>query len=200
MGERYEVPGSRFEGRGDAISPSQRSGAWGKIACMAAAGKFERRWIDAQEWALGFMHGLWIGLRQEPWARMRRGPATAAHLATGLAGERAAYFELKRRGLKVVARRWSNARMLGDLDLIGWDGDLLCFVEVKTRTARDLSPAESAVDEEKRVMVRNLARAYLRTMPETGRATIRVRFDVVSVYSMGGASEFEVFQNAFGWQ
>jgi hypothetical protein len=30
--------------------------------------------------------------------------------------------------------------------------------------------------------------------------TARVRFDVVSVYSIGGASEVEVFQNAFGWQ
>jgi len=147
---------------------------------MVAAGKLERLWIDAQEWALGRM-GLW--------ARMRRGPATASHLATGLDGERAAYFELKRRGLKVVARRWTNARVRGDVDLIGWDGDLLCFIEVKTRTARDLSPAESAVDEEKRMMVRNLARAYLRSLPESQRATARVRFDVVSVYSIDGASE-----------
>jgi putative endonuclease len=159
---------------------------------MVAAGKIERRWIDAQEWALGRMVGLW--------ARMRRGPATASHLATGLDGERAAYFELKRRGLRVVARRWINERLRGDVDLIGWDGDLLCFVEVKTRTARDLSPAESAVDEEKRVMVRNLARAYLRTLPETERGMVRVRFDVVSVYSIDGAREFEVFQNSFGWQ
>jgi putative endonuclease len=170
------------------------------IACMVAAGKFERRWIDAQEFALGFMHGLWIGLRQEPWARMRRGPATASHLATGLDGERAAYFELKRRGLRVVARRWTNSRLHGDVDLIGWDGELLCFVEVKTRTERDNSPAESAVDEEKRAMVRNLARAYLRGLHESERVTARVRFDVVSVYSIGGASEVEVFQNAFGWQ
>jgi Holliday junction resolvase-like predicted endonuclease len=56
------------------------------------------------------------------------------------------------------------------------------------------------VDEEKRMMVRNLARAYLRSLPESQRATARVRFDVVSVYSIDGASEFEVFQNAFGWQ
>jgi putative endonuclease len=159
---------------------------------MVAAGKLERLWIDAQEWALGRMYGQW--------ARMRRGPATAAHLATGLDGERAAYYELKRRGLKVVARRWISARLRGDVDLIGWDGDLLCFIEVKTRTERDLSPAESAVDEEKRAMVRGLARAYLRTLPETERGMVQVRFDVVSVYSIDGASEFEVFQNAFGWQ
>jgi putative endonuclease len=131
---------------------------------------------------------------------MGRGPATAPHLVTGLDGERAACFELKRRGYRVVARRWSNTRMRGDVDLIGWDGDWLCFIEVKTRTARDMSPAESAVDEEKRAMVRNLARAYLRTMPEGERKTVRVRFDVVSVYSIDGASEFEVFKDAFGWQ
>jgi putative endonuclease len=159
---------------------------------MAAAGKIERLWIDSLEWAEGWMHGLW--------ARMRRGPAMASHLATGLDGERAAYFELKRRGFKVVARRWTNARLRGDVDLIGWDGDLLCFVEVKTRTERDSSPAESAVDEEKRAMVRNLARAYLRSLHESVRATARVRFDVVSVYLNGGVNKVEVFQNAFGWQ
>ncbi len=162
------------------------------IACMAATGKMARRWIDAQEWALGRMHGLW--------ARMGRGAATAPHLATGLEGERAAYFELKRRGLRVVARRWTSERLRGDVDVIGWDGDLLCFVEVKTRTERDIAPAESAVDEEKRTMVRNLARAYLRSLHESERVTARVRFDVVSVYSIGGASEVEVFRNAFGWQ
>jgi putative endonuclease len=88
----------------------------------------------------------------------------------------------------------------GDVDLIGWDGDCLCFVEVKTRTKRDLSPAESAVDEDKRNMLRGLARAYLRTFPESERRSIPVRFDVVSVYSIGGANEFEVFERAFGWR
>jgi len=162
------------------------------IACMAAAGKIARRWIDAQERLLGRMHGLW--------ARMGRGPAMAPHLATGLDGERAAYFELKRRGYRLVARRWTSARARGDVDLIGWDEDWLCFVEVKTRTERDLTPAESAVDEDKRNMVRNLARAYLRTLDVTERASIPVRFDVVSVYSIRGTKEFEVFHGAFGWQ
>ena len=90
--------------------------------------------------------------------------------------------------------------MRGDVDLIGWDGDRLCFIEVKTRTARDMTPAESAVDEDKREMVRGLARAYLRTFPEAERQTIPVRFDVVSVYALGRVTEFEVFQGAFRWR
>ena len=100
----------------------------------------------------------------------------------------------------MVASRWTNAKVRGDVDLIGWDGDCLCFVEVKTRTERDLSPAESAVDEDKRNTVRGLARAYLRTFPESERRSIPVRFDVVSVYSVGGATEFEIFEGAFGWR
>jgi putative endonuclease len=159
---------------------------------MPELGKFARLWIDAQEWALERLDRL----RE----RTRRAQLTAPHLATGLRGERAALFELRRRGIIVVARRWTSAKMRGDVDLIGWDGDQLCFVEVKTRTARGLRPAEAAVDEDKREMVRSLARAYLRTFPERERNTIPVRFDVVSVYAIGGSKEFEFFEGAFGWR
>jgi putative endonuclease len=155
---------------------------------MAKANKLARLWIDAQEWAL------------ERLDRFGSRSPTAPHLTTGLRGERAALFELRRRGVTVVARRWTNPRMRGDVDLIGWDGDRLCFVEVKTRTARDLMPAESAIDEDKRDMVRGLARAYLRTFPERERHSIPVRFDVVSVYAIRGAKEFEFFEGAFGWR
>jgi putative endonuclease len=147
-------------------------------------------WIGAQEWGLGRMERL----------AARRGPATAPHLAVGLRGERAALFELRRRGYVVVARRWTSAKVRGDADLIAWDGEWLCFIEVKTRTARDLTPAESAVDEDKRRMLRGLARVYLTTFPEPERRTIAVRFDVVSVYSPGGVTEFEIFEGAFGWK
>jgi len=157
---------------------------------MAAAGKLERLWIDVQEWGLSRLDRLA--------ARRRRAPATAPHLATGILGERAALFELRRRGYVVVAQRWTTPRLRGDVDLIAWHSDRLCFIEVKTRTARDLTPAESAVDDDKRRTLRNLARAYLRAFPEQERPTIAVRFDVISVYAVGGATEFDLFSDAFG--
>ena len=158
---------------------------------MALPGKLVSVWIDMEERAMAGMHriGMRTGLS----------PIIAPHLRTGLLGERAAMFELLRRGVVVVARRWTSTRMRGDIDLIGWDGDALCFFEVKTRTAKDMRPAEWAVDETKRRMVRGLARAYLRNFPEKDRRTIPVRFDVISVYMVGGAKEFEFFPNAFGW-
>jgi putative endonuclease len=157
---------------------------------MAAVGKFEKLWIAAQEWCLERMGRL----------QAKCSPPTAPHLVTGLRGETAAMFELRRRGVVVVARRWTSPKMRGDVDLIGWDGDCLCFIEVKTRTARDMSPAEAGVDQIKRRMLRGLARIYLRTFPEPTRRTISVRFDVVSVYLLGSATEFEFFQGAFGWR
>src|SRR5580700_7141099 len=126
---------------------------------MPTAGKFVGLWIGAQEWALRRMERLGV------WRRHAQ--ATAPHLEVGLRGERAAMFELQRRGYIVVAQRWTSTRMRGDVDLIAWDDDRLCFVEVKTRTAHDMSPAESAVDEDKRRMLRSLAKAYLRVFPES---------------------------------
>jgi len=89
--------------------------------------------------------------------------------------------------------------MRGDVDLIAWDGEWLCFVEVKTRTTRGMTPAQSAVDDDKRTMIRRLARLYLRGFPKSERQTIPVRFDVVSVYP-GDEAEFEIFKGAFAWQ
>lgn len=118
------------------------------------------------------------------------------HLATGLAGEDAAFFYLRRKGgYTIVARRWSSGDAPGDVDLIAWHGAMLCFIEVKTRTARDLTPAETAVDNHKRATLRRLARRYVRQLPQRPDA---VRFDVMSVYLVPGAPrEIAHFEGAF---
>lgn len=128
----------------------------------------------------------------------RRRLEIPAHLLTGTAGEDAAYFHLRRKGYTVVARRWSAGNMPGDVDLIAWRGTILCFIEVKTRTARDMTPAEAAVDSHKRHMIRRLARAYIRHLPQQSPPT--ARFDVISVYLVPGQeTAIEHFENAFEW-
>jgi putative endonuclease len=129
-------------------------------------------------------------------AQKRGRDAAPAHLAAGMRGEDAAFFYLMRKGYIVVARRWSAGHVRGDVDLIAWQGDVLCFFEIKTRTTRDLTPAESAVDDHKRTTLRRLARAYLRQL---GRETPPpVRFDVISVYLLAGRKpEMVHFEAAF---
>ncbi len=131
-------------------------------------------------------------------ARSRGGAGVPAHLETGIEGEDTAFFYLRRKGYVIVARRWACGERPGDVDLIAWDGTLLCFFEVKTRTAQDMTPAESAVDRHKRHTLRRLARAYLRHLPGDERP--EVRFDVVSVYLVPGRPREVVhFESAFGW-
>lgn len=130
----------------------------------------------------------------------RRGQAGSlpAHLATGIEGENAAFFYLRRMGYTVVARRWSSGDLPGDIDLIAWAGPMLCFVEVKTRTAHDATPAEVAVDAHKRQVLRRLARQYVRQLPQ--ETAPPVRFDVLSVYLVPGEKkEFVHFEGSFGW-
>jgi len=153
-------------------------------------GWMERKCIDWQERALA---GL-------AWIARKRGRAEAlpAHLVTGIDGERASFFYLRRKGYVVVARRWSSGDVPGDIDLIAWQGPMLCFVEVKTRTAHDASPAEIAVDSHKRHTLRRLARRYVRQLPQNTAPP--VRFDVLSVYLVPGKKkEFQHFEGSFGW-
>jgi putative endonuclease len=148
-------------------------------------------WIDIQAWTMRRMDAVA--------ARRARGRGLPAHLATGERGEQEALFHLRKMGYTVVARRWKSAKLWGDIDLIGWEGEWLCFVEVKTRGGRDVAAAESAVDGEKQDMLRKMARAYLRGFPEKLRAEVPVRFDVVSVYLLPTGVEFELYRGAFGW-
>jgi putative endonuclease len=123
-----------------------------------------------------------------------RPPEQPAHLETGQRGEELAYFYLRRLGYVIVARNFRSRRRPGEIDLVGWDGEILCFIEVKTRTTRDVKPAEAAVDVEKQRDLRGMAREYLRRMA----GNPAYRFDVLSIYLLDGADpDFTLFKNAF---
>lgn len=118
----------------------------------------------------------------------------APHLKTGRRGEEDAYFYLRSLGYVMVARNFRSPRRRGEIDLIGWDQDVLCFVEVKTRTSRQVKPAEAAVNRQKRHDLGFVAQEYLRQLRETPQW----RFDVVSVYYEEQPSQprFELFKNS----
>jgi putative endonuclease len=115
------------------------------------------------------------------------------HLRTGRRGEEDAYFYLRRLGYTMVARNFRSPNRRGEIDLIGWHEDILCFVEVKTRTTHDVKPAEAAVDREKRREILAVGREYLRHLPPS----CPWRLDVISVYYEQGASrpQIELFRN-----
>ena len=122
----------------------------------------------------------------------------APHLTTGRRGERAALFYLRRLGFVITARGWRSPKARGDLDLIAWENEILCFIEVKTRTTRAVASAEAAVDSEKKKMLRKMAHYYMRQLPNRD---IPVRFDILSIYfEPGKSADFTLFRGAFGWE
>ncbi|MGZ4889433.1 MAG: YraN family protein [Candidatus Angelobacter sp.] len=123
-----------------------------------------------------------------------RKDSTPQHLHTGRRGEEAAYFYLREQGYVIIARNYRGPRSRSELDLVGWDGATLCFIEVKTRTTRNIMPAEAAVDAEKQQDLSRLAREFLRKI----KADPPFRFDIVSVYFEPDlAPDIELFRDAF---
>jgi len=131
-------------------------------------------------------------------ARLAPQQKKADHLVTGQHGEEEAYFYLRECGFVIVGRNFRSPRRRGEIDLIGWEGDVLCFIEVKTRTSRAVMPAEAAVDEAKQRELVAVAREYLR--PLAGKPA--ARFDILSIYlDRGGCSpQITLFRNAFSMQ
>jgi putative endonuclease len=95
-------------------------------------------------------------------------------------GERRAADWLRReRHFAIVARNWRNPRdRREEIDLVCRDGEVLVFIEVKTRAAAALVPGVYAVDTRKKRVVERAARAYLARLRERPRT---FRFDVVEV-------------------
>ena len=104
-------------------------------------------------------------------------PSRDPRQALGRLGEASAEALLERAGLKVVARRFR--RRSGEIDLVAERGDLIVFVEVKTRRGTGFgTPAEAVT----RVKQERMARVALAYLQRTGGLERRTRFDVVEVH------------------
>ena len=110
----------------------------------------------------------------------------AAHLELGRRGEELALDFLKKQGYRIVSmnslirlgRSLMGHPLTGEIDIIAYEGPLLCFIEVKTRRSDDFAPPEQAVDRRKQRRLSRAARRYRQLLCLTGES---YRFDVVAV-------------------
>jgi putative endonuclease len=117
--------------------------------------------------------------------------------ATGIRGETFAYWYLRRHGYTLVARNYTVPGIKGEIDLIGYDGRALAFVEVKTRsTALQQSTPEDAVNADKRRNLARMARQFLRSRRIDSASC---RFDVLAIESQAGKKPIvRLHKSAFG--
>jgi putative endonuclease len=142
---------------------------------------------------------MWAHLKR--WWASWRGPRDARQ-ARGAAGERVAEKFLRAKpGWRIVARNWRSPRDRRDeLDLVCRDGEVLVFVEVKTRAAGALVGGYHAVDARKKRALRRAADGYWRGLRDARPNTLR--FDIVEVEwaaEPGAAPLVRHFENVPLW-
>ena len=109
------------------------------------------------------------------------------------AEDRAAAFLRRERGFRIIARNWRNpCDRREEIDLVGRDGEVVVFVEVKARAAGARVPGYYAVDSQKKRVLRRVCRAYLRGLRRRPRI---FRLDVVEIELNAGEPVIRHFQN-----
>jgi putative endonuclease len=118
---------------------------------------------------------------------------TAPHLMLGRLGERIACRFLMKQGFDILARRFQARR--GEIDLVAFEGPILAFIEIKTRTSRDFGEPWEFVGWEKQQSLQLAANEFIVRF-DLGQYTYR--FDVVSVIAPGQKNqEIALYRNAF---
>ena len=126
--------------------------------------------------------------------RFSRSPNLPEHLRLGARGEKLAGNFLRRNGYKILYRNFRGRRG-GEVDIVCRDGDVLAFVEVKTRSGDDFGRPLDAVNAAKQKLIVRGALAWLQLLDNPD---ILFRFDVVEIVIAENAKpRFELVRDAF---
>ncbi|MGI6122852.1 MAG: YraN family protein [Acetivibrionales bacterium] len=115
--------------------------------------------------------------------------------AYGTLGEKEAGTYLREQGYKILTRNFRVGKM-GEIDIIGKDGDTLCFIEVKTRSNRSFGTPAQAVSDQKQATITRIAQIYIQN---NKYYDVPVRFDIVELMMdrTGNVKDISLIKNAF---
>ena len=125
------------------------------------------------------------GLAESSVPQARTAAAGRKARRTGVRGETYAYWYLRRNGYVMIARNFTYRGVKGEIDLVGYDGETLAFVEVKTRTSTsgDFGSPEDAVTAGKQQHLSRMARQFVREYRASGAP---FRFDILAIEAPRG--------------
>ena len=110
----------------------------------------------------------------------------------GLWGESIARSYLQQQNLSIVTTNWRYRN--AEIDIIAREGDILVFVEVKTRSSIDFGRPEEMVRRRKKRLLIDAAMAYMRSVGYEWE----IRFDIVAVLGSPGLEpKITHFRDAF---
>lgn len=119
-------------------------------------------------------------------ARKKMSESGPEHIKTGIWGEDVAVAYLSDKGYIILERDWRSQHR--DIDIIARKGDVIIFVEVKTRRNQDFTDPLQAINYQKR---KNLCRAINHYI-HYRKIEIPWRFDVISIVGKTGSSNPDI--------
>jgi putative endonuclease len=120
-------------------------------------------------------------------------PPPEARRAQGDAAEERACRHLEGAGFTIVERNFRTRG--GEIDIVARKGDVLVFVEVRSREVPDFGTPEESVTPAKRRRIVATARKYLSNVPPSSWR--EARFDVIAIEGSGTAAELRHYPAAF---
>jgi len=111
----------------------------------------------------------------------------------GKRGEERAAGWLEESGYKILAKNYRTRS--GEIDIVAREGDVICFIEVKTRRSEKFGLPYEAISLFKRRQISKLAVAFLK---ENNLLEHRARFDTISIISNGKQFQLDLARDAFG--
>jgi putative endonuclease len=120
-------------------------------------------------------------------------PPPEARRAQGDAAEERACRHLDRSGFTIVERNFRTRG--GEIDIVARKGDVLVFVEVRSREDAGFGTPEASVTPAKRRRIVAAARRYLSKVPPSSWR--EARFDVIAIEGSGDAAALRHYPAAF---
>ena len=115
----------------------------------------------------------------------------AKHINLGIKGEELAIAFLKKKQYKILEINWRYSR--AEIDIIAKDGDVLVFIEVKTRSTNLWGDPSLAVTPKKEKLLTAAASVYMENIGHEWE----IRFDIISIIINGQQKEIKHFEDAF---
>lgn len=115
----------------------------------------------------------------------------SAHYELGMSGEKIAVDYLIKNNYQILERNWRYKK--AEIDIIALKKELLCIVEVKTRSTADFGNPQDFVKRKKiRLLVEAVNEYVIKNDLE-----VEVRFDIIAIISNDGQTNLEHLKDAF---
>ena len=106
-------------------------------------------------------------------------------------GEKLVLEYLRSNNYKIIYHNYRN--QIGEIDIIAMDGDILVFIEVKTRNSKIYGRPSEAVNRRKQLKIINTSLLYIQINKLNN---VQIRYDVAEVYPLDN-NKIIYIKNAF---